>query len=161
MSRPRWFGAFAALAALALDQGSKKLVVQALGDAEPSSTPLAPFLDLTLRWNKGISFSLLRQDTPLGVAVLLGFTLLVVAVLGLWLWRAQNRVIALGLGLIIGGALGNAVDRLAYGAVVDFLDLHAFGMHFFVFNGADSAISLGVALLVLDGLFGRDSRVAI
>ena len=61
----------------------------------------------------------------------------------------------LGLGAIIGGALGNGCDRLAYGAVVDFLDLHAFGRHFFVFNVADAAINIGVALLIFDGLFGR------
>jgi lipoprotein signal peptidase len=62
---------------------------------------------------------------------------------------------AVGLGAIIGGALGNGCDRLAYGAVVDFLDLHAFGRHFFVFNVADAAINIGVALLIFDGMFGR------
>ena len=159
MNRPRLLGWLAAILALALDQASKYAVVHALGDSEPVARPMAPFLDLVLRWNKGISFSLLRQDTPLGVALLLGFTLLVVALLGIWLMRAPTRVVAVGLGLIIGGALGNAVDRIGYGAVVDFLDLHALGRHFFVFNIADSAISLGVALLLLDGLFARP-RVA-
>ena len=76
------------------------------------------------------------------------------ALLGLWLWRARAPLIGLGLGAIIGGALGNGYDRLAYGAVADFLDLHAFGRHFFVFNLADAAINVGVALLIFDGLFG-------
>ena len=76
------------------------------------------------------------------------------ALLGFWLWRARAPLVGLGLGAIIGGALGNGYDRLAYGAVVDFLDLHAFGRHFFVFNLADAAINVGVALLILDGLFG-------
>ncbi len=80
----------------------------------------------------------------------------------MWLWRARSAVVGLGLGLIIGGAIGNGYDRLVYGAVVDFLDLHAFGRHFFVFNLADAAINLGVALLVVDGLFGatRPERAA-
>ena len=76
------------------------------------------------------------------------------ALLGFWLWRARALLVGLGLGAVIGGALGNGYDRFAYGAVVDFLDLHAFGRHFFVFNLADAAINLGVALLIFDGLFG-------
>ena len=74
------------------------------------------------------------------------------------MWRAKSAWIGAGVGLIIGGALGNAADRAAYGAVVDFLDLHAFGRHFFVFNVADAAISAGVALLVVDGLFSKPGR---
>jgi signal peptidase II len=70
-----------------------------------------------------------------------------------WLFRSRSVLPAAGLGLIIGGALGNAVDRLAHGAVIDYLDLHAFGRHFFVFNVADAAINVGVALLILDLLF--------
>lgn len=153
MNRARVLGAFVMVAVFALDQASKFAVVH--GFAPDASAPmyLTPFLDLALRWNNGISFSLFRQDTALGVWLLLGFTLAATAALGVWLWRSRAPLVSLGLGAIIGGALGNACDRLAYGAVVDFLDLHAFGRHFFVFNVADSAISLGVALLVLDGLF--------
>jgi signal peptidase II len=68
----------------------------------------------------------------------------------LWLFRSRSGLPAVGLGLIIGGALGNAIDRIAHGAVIDYLDLHAFGRHFFVFNVADAAINIGVALLILD-----------
>jgi lipoprotein signal peptidase len=140
---------------LALDQASKFAVVHGFGVTEAGRTPLGPFLDLVLTWNAGISFSFFTQRSEMGVALLLGFTLLATLALGVWLWRARAPLVGLGLGAIIGGALGNAWDRLTYGAVVDFLDLHASGRHFFVFNLADAAINLGVALLVIDGLFGR------
>jgi lipoprotein signal peptidase len=81
---------------------------------------------------------------------LVALTLAVTGLLILWLIRSGSALPAVGLGLIIGGALGNAIDRVAHGAVVDYLDLHAFGRHFFVFNVADAAINIGVALLILD-----------
>jgi signal peptidase II len=112
--------------------------------------PLTPFLDLALRWNRGISFSLFARDSVLGQFALVALTLAVTGVLTLWLIRSRSALPAVGLGLIIGGALGNAIDRVAHGAVVDYLDLHAFGRHFFVFNAADAAINIGVALLILD-----------
>jgi signal peptidase II len=77
-------------------------------------------------------------------------TLAATGLLAWWLIRSRSALPAAGLGLIIGGALGNAIDRLAHGAVIDYLDLHAFGRHFFVFNVADAAINVGVALLILD-----------
>ena len=80
--------------------------------------------------------------------------MVVTALIALWLWRAGAPLVGLGLGAIIGGAIGNGYDRLVYGAVVDFLDLHAFGRNFFVFNLADAAINLGVALLIVDGVVG-------
>ena len=80
----------------------------------------------------------------------MALTLAVTGLLILWLFRSRSPLPAVGLGLIIGGALGNAIDRVAHGAVVDYLDLHAFGRHFFVFNVADAAINIGVALLILD-----------
>ena len=160
MIHPRVLGAFAAVVIFGLDQASKFAVVHGFGASESGSTYLLPILDLSLQWNKGISFSLLPQDTPAGVWGLLGFTLVVVALLGAWLWRARAPLVGLALGGIIGGALGNACDRRAYGAVVDFLDLHAFGRHFFVFNVADAAISCGVALLLIDGLFIAEAKPA-
>jgi len=150
----RLIGILAAFTVLALDQTSKIVVVR--GGAGQAPTALTPFLDLALHWNAGISFSLFRQDTSLGVWLLLSFTLAATAFLGAWLWRARAPLVGLGLGAIIGGALGNACDRLSYGAVVDFLDLHAFGRHFFVFNVADAAINVGVALLAIDALFVRN-----
>ena len=151
----RIFGLTLVALALALDQASKLYVTRGFESGAFEAGPFLPFVDLALRANKGISFSLLRQDGALGVALLTAFSLGVVAYLAVWLWRTPSRVTSAGLGLIIGGALGNAADRVAYGAVVDFLDLNAFGRHFFVFNVADAAISLGVGLLVLDGLVGE------
>jgi len=155
---PRTLGGVAALAALALDQASKGAVVYglAMGGREP--IVLAPFLNLALRWNQGISFSLFQQDTTAGRMVLLGFTLATTIFLAAWLWRTHDRLAALALGAIIGGALGNGVDRLIYGAVVDFLDLHALGRNFFVFNVADAAINVGVGLLLIDAMLGARTR---
>lgn len=151
----RALGLALAALALALDQVAKLSVTRGFASGALEGGPLLPFVDLSLQANRGISFSLFRQNGALGVALLTAFALAVVVFLAVWLWRARSRLTAAGLGLIIGGALGNAADRVAYGAVVDFLDLHAFGRHFFVFNIADAAISLGVALLMLDGLVGE------
>ncbi len=151
--RARTLGALAILGVLALDQGSKFAVERFFERDGGAPFAISPFLDFTLRWNRGISFSLFAQRSADGRWLLLGLTLAVTAALALWLWRARAPLVGLGLGAIIGGALGNGVDRLAYGAVADFLDLHAFGRQFFVFNLADAAINLGVALLIFDGLF--------
>ena len=151
--KARALGVGVALAVLAADQAAK-FGVLSRPDAAFAATPIAPFLDLALRWNRGISFSLFTQDTAAGRAVLLAFTLVAIVLLAWWLASSRSPVSAAGLGAIIGGALGNAVDRAAYGAVVDYLDLHAFGQHFFVFNLADAAINIGVALLILDMALG-------
>jgi signal peptidase II len=143
-------GGAVALAVVLVDQIIKAGVLSysARPDADP--TRLTPFLDLALRWNRGISFSLFARDSALGQIALVALTLAVTGLLTLWLLRSRSGLPAVGLGLIIGGALGNAIDRVAHGAVVDYLDLHAFGRHFFVFNVADAAINVGVALLILD-----------
>lgn len=156
--KPRNLGLALALIVLLLDQASKIAVTRAFDSGALDGGPLLPGLDLALRFNRGVSFSLLRQDSALGAALLTAFSITVVGLLAVWLWRAKSRLVAAGIGLIVGGALGNATDRAAYGAVVDFLDLHAFGRHFFVFNLADAAISAGVALLIVDGLFGEGRK---
>ena len=150
--KPRTLGLAIALAVLMADQAAKFAV---LSSPRPptDSTSFTPVLDLTLRWNRGISFSLFAQNSGLGRTILLVVTLAAVALLALWLLRSRSYMIAAGLGAIIGGALGNAMDRIVHGAVVDFLDLHAFGWHFFVFNLGDAAINVGVALLLIDLLF--------
>ena len=93
-------------------------------------------------------------------SALLALTLAATGLLAWWLLRSRSTLPAVGLGLIIGGALGNAIDRLAHGAVIDYLDLHAFGRHFFVFNVADAAINVGVAVLIFDLLFIPRGRIA-
>lgn len=152
--RPRALGAATAAAVVVVDQVAKFWVTRAL-PVEAAPTPLGPFLDLALRWNRGISFSLIPQNSALGVTALVAFALGAAVVLGCWLWRTRALMTALGVGAILGGALGNACDRFAYGAVIDFLDLHAFGRHFFVFNVADAAISVGVLMLLIEAFAGR------
>ncbi len=154
---PRRLGALVAIAVALADQLAKLLVLRFASDG---SAPLGPFLDLTLRWNTGISFSFFAGNSSAGRALLLAFTLAATVLLGWWLARCQSFLVGAGLGAIIGGAVGNAADRALHGAVVDYLDLHAFGAHFFVFNLADAAINVGVALLILDAVFGTRSKTA-
>ncbi len=154
--KPRLVGALVALVVFACDQ-AVKVAVLARPEAGAERTAIGPFLDLVLRWNPGISFSLFAQDTVMGRAVLLAVTLAATVLLGWWLASCRSMLSAIGLGAIIGGAIGNACDRLTRGAVVDYLDLHALGRHFFVFNLADAAINVGVALLILDVALGSRS----
>ena len=149
----RDMGFLASIAALVLDQASKLLLLYGFGFADMlpgQHVAVLPGLDLVMMWNSGVSFSFLAGNGALGTAFLSLFTLAVVGVLGWWLWRVQTRVLAVGLGLVIGGALGNLVDRLIYGRVADFFDLHLAGRDFFACNVADIAISLGVLLLLFD-----------
>jgi signal peptidase II len=143
-------GGVVSLAVVLVDQIAKVAVLSRSDQLTANSTPLTPFLDLSLRWNRGISFSLFARDSASAETALVGFTLAATALLAWWLSRSRTGLAAVGLGLIIGGALGNAIDRIIHGAVVDYLDLHAFGRHFFVFNIADAAINIGVVLLMVD-----------
>jgi signal peptidase II len=148
--RPAAVGGLSALAVVLVDQIVKAGVLSHFGSPGVDPSPLGPFLNLTLQLNRGISFSLFARDFASAQVALLALTLAVVGLLTWWLFRSRSILPAVGLGLIIGGAVGNAIDRLAHGAVVDYLDLHLFGRHFFVFNIADAAINVGVALLILD-----------
>ncbi len=148
--KPPVLGGVVALAVVIVDQIAKIAVLSRADQLMADSTRLTPFLDLTLRWNRGISFSLFARDSASAENFLLALTLAATALLAWWLSRCRSRLPAFGLGLIIGGALGNAIDRIVHGAVVDYLDLHAFGRHFFVFNFADAAINIGVVVLVAD-----------
>jgi len=147
-----------ALVVFLLDQALKLWLLFGYHLAGRGRVPLLPFFDLVLTWNRGISYGMFQQDGPVGRFVLLGITLGAVILLWLWLARAANRLTALSLGLIIGGALGNAVDRLAYGAVADFALFHIttakFTFHWYVFNLADAAIVAGVVGLLYDSLLG-------
>jgi signal peptidase II len=147
---PRLAGGVIALLVVLVDQLVKIAVLSHSDGLAVDSTRLTPFLDLTLRWNRGISFSLFAGDSQSGQTGLLALTFVAIALLAWWLIRSRSGLPAVALGLIIGGALGNAIDRIAHGAVVDYLDLHAFGRHFFVFNVADAAINIGVVLLIFD-----------
>ncbi len=148
--KPPVLGGVIAFIVVLLDQFVKIGILSRSEQLAAHSKPLTPFLDLTLQWNRGISFSLFARDSASAQTALLAFVLAAVALLAWWLFRSRSALPAAGLGLIIGGALGNATDRIFHGAVVDYLDLHAFGRHFFVFNVADAAINIGVALLIIE-----------
>ena len=138
------------------DQASKAYVLYELGFIEcPVCSPieLTSFFDLTMVWNKGISYGLLPADSPWQMWLLIAFSLGMSLVLSWWLLRAQSRWLALGLGLVVGGALGNVIDRFRFGAVADFFHFHAFGKSWYVFNVADAAIVMGVVAILIDALF--------
>lgn len=149
LARP---GAALALAILILDQASKYWILEVFDLPAKLSVPLVPGLNLTMVWNRGITFGLLSSESLLGTLLLAGLALAVVAALSVWLWRAERLSIALALGAVAGGAVGNVIDRLRFGAVVDFLHAHAFGWSWYVFNIADAAIVCGVGVLLLDSL---------
>src|SRR5947209_17742048 len=117
-------GLIVAIATAALDQAAKLWLLFVLDLGARGAISLTPFLDFVLTWNTGISYGLFRQEGPLGQWVLLAFKLIAVVLLWIWLSRASSRVTAVALGLIIGGAIGNAVDRVAYGGVAAFVALH-------------------------------------
>lgn len=149
----RW-GALAAVLVVILDQISKWVILTQVMDP-PVAITVLPIFDLVLAWNRGVSFSMFSSDADHAPYLLAGFAVLVAGMLGIWLSRVKTPLPAVGLGLVIGGALGNVVDRLRFGAVVDFLYFHYAGWGWPAFNLADSAITVGVALLLLDGLFGK------
>jgi signal peptidase II len=135
---------------LALDQISKWWVLYRLGLAALGSVAVLPVLNLTMVWNHGVTFGLLTSQGRVGPYLLGGVALAVVAALGVWLRRASSVLVAAPIGAIAGGAIGNVIDRVRYGAVVDFIHAHAFGYSWYVFNVADAAIVCGVATLMLE-----------
>jgi signal peptidase II len=143
-----------ASAVAVLDQATKLWLLFAFDLGSRGVVAVTPFLDLVLTWNTGISYGLFRQDAPLGQWVLLALTGLAVVLLLIWLSRASSRLTAVALGLIIGGAIGNAIDRMAYGAVADFVLFHittsSFSFKWYVFNVADAAIVAGVIGLLYE-----------
>lgn len=149
------FGAAVALATLLVDQGFKWWMLALYDIDEKGRVAVTPFFDLVMVWNRGISYGLFQQDGEAGRWFLIVVTLGAVALLALWLATARNRVSAAALGLVIGGALGNLVDRLVHGAVADFFHFHAFGYSWYVFNIADAAIVAGIAVLLYESLSGR------
>lgn len=151
-------GVIAALLTGAADQASKLWVLRVYDLAARGAVKVAPFVDFVLTWNTGISYGWFQQEGPFGQWALLALKVIAVALLWVWLARAQSRPTALALGLIIGGAVGNAIDRLLYGAVADFVLLHvetaSWRFNWYVFNLADVAIVAGVAVLLYESVRG-------
>ncbi|MFA5956650.1 signal peptidase II [Hyphomicrobium sp.] len=144
------------LATMIIDQLHKWWMLSVFDIETKGRVVVAPFLDLVYVKNIGISYSLFNQESMSGQYLLVAFA--VVASLGLWLWlnwSRGSRLMALSLGLIIGGALGNAIDRLRLGGVADFFSFHAYGFHWYVFNIADVAIVAGVLGLLYESFRGE------
>lgn len=147
-------GFLVAIPVVLLDQLTKWLVLADL--MEPHRTVVVTgFFNLVLVWNRGVSFGMFNADSAWGPTILSALALVIAVCLVIWLRRVTNPLVATAIGLVLGGAIGNVIDRARFGAVVDFLDFHAFGYHWPAFNVADSAISVGVALLLYDSLFER------
>jgi signal peptidase II len=154
-------GASVCLVALLLDQASKWWLLEGYDIAARGRVVIAPFLDLVYVKNIGISYSLLGQDSYSGQLALAAFG--AAATCALWVWLARgvtNTLMAVSLGLVMGGALGNAIDRVLLGGVADFVSLHAAGFYWYVFNLADVAIVAGVIGLLYDSLRGSRNDAA-
>ena len=161
-----WFGIAAALIALdqlvkwvVLDQATKAIVQSALAPGE--RVPVIPFLDLVLVFNAGAAFSFLAGAPGWQTPLFAGFALVASVVVGVLIVRNPGkRLFCAALALVLGGALGNLIDRLRIGCVVDFLDFHAAGWHWPAFNVADSAITLGAVALILESFLKHESADA-
>jgi signal peptidase II len=158
------FGLAVAVASAAADQLAKLWLIYGFDLGGRGLVTLAPFLDLVVAWNTGISYGLFPQEGAVGPWVLLAVKALAVGLLWIWLARASSRLTAASLGLIIGGAVGNAIDRLHWPGVMDFLLFHAtFGgsrYNWYVFNLADTAIVAGVIGLLYESLIGDGAAKA-
>jgi signal peptidase II len=145
---------------LALDQATKYLIVNVVM-VPPRVIEVTPFFNLVLTYNKGITFGILNSHAAWQPWILAAVSLTVVAGLLVWLPRTRSRLHAIGIGLVVGGATGNVIDRLTTVGVVDFLDFHVAGWHWWAFNVADSAIVVGVAVFLWDGLFNASEETGI
>ena len=151
-------GIIAGLATLVLDQASKLWLLYVFDLPHRGAVKLTPFMDLVLAWNVGISFGWFQSESPAAQIILMLIKAVAVIVLAIWMARSRTLLATVALGLIIGGAIGNAIDRFAYGAVVDFALFHVqIGgntFNWYVFNLADVAIVAGVAALLYDSFIG-------
>jgi len=140
-----WIAAICLLA----DQASKLGLIYGTSLRLTYPWPVLPFLDITVVWNRGISYGLFQQDSEAGRWVLAAFKFAAAIFLTFWLRKSVSRLETIGIGLIIGGAIGNAIDRVIHGAVFDFVHFHVGSFSWYVFNVADAAIVCGVILMVL------------
>jgi signal peptidase II len=150
-------GVIAAAITLLADQASKLWLLHVFDIGHRGMVRVTPFFDLVLAWNTGISYGWLQNMGSTGQTLLMAGKAVAIVLLAIWMVRSQTRLAVIGLGLIIGGAIGNAIDRIAYGAVVDFALFHIAvagkTYSWYVFNLADAAIVAGVAALLYDSLF--------
>lgn len=151
ISKHSIWGGLAALLALALDQANKWHMLSVVDIANRPPIEVTPFFNLVMVWNRGVSFGMFsEQNQPL---LLICLSLVICGVLLVWLFKAESRAVALAIGLVIGGALGNVIDRVRFGAVADFFDFYIENWHWPAFNIADSCIFIGVVVLCIDSMF--------
>ena len=154
ITRLGWVAYAAALVVVAVDQLTKAWILGPFDLPDRGMVEVLPILRLTMVWNHGVSFGLFGGHGDVGRWALVAFETGVALALAIWARRGERPLLALGLGLVMGGAIGNVIDRARFGAVTDFIDVTA--LHFpWVFNVADSAINIGVALLLWDALTGN------
>ncbi len=157
---PARFGARLAAAVFLLDQATKLFVLFVIDIEMREPIRILPFFDLVMVWNRGISYGMFQQEHELGRWALVALSVAASIGIGVWMLRAETRRLATALALLLGGALGNLVDRVAYGAVADFVHLHWGDWSWYVFNVADAAIVAGVVLLLYDSFRGEKSGSA-
>jgi signal peptidase II len=148
-------GLLMAAAVLVVDQASKYWILNGLDLPALGSVAVLPVLNLTMVWNHGVTFGMFNGLGRAGPMLLTAVAIAVVVLLGVWMRSTERVRVELALGAIAGGAIGNVIDRLRFGAVVDFIHAHAFGWSWYVFNIADAAIVCGVGVLLLDSLLDR------
>ena len=158
LTSPLRSGVIAAIVTLALDQASKLWLLYVFDIGHRGTVKVTPFFDLVLAWNIGISFGWFQNDSEAAQIALMVIKAVAVIALAIWMARSRTVMATVALGLIIGGAIGNAIDRAAYGAVVDFalfhLQIGGKSFNWYVFNLADVAIVAGVAALLYDSFLG-------
>jgi len=158
--RARSLGLIVLIAGLAIDQAHKYWMLHVVDIANTQPIVVTSFFNLVLTWNRGISYGLFQQDTATGRWVLFAITVLAGLALAVWLSRTRRIFPALSLGLVLGGAIGNGIDRVYYGAVADFFHFHIHGFSWYVFNFADIWIVAGVIGLLYDSVLGRPNDAA-
>jgi signal peptidase II len=157
---PRFLALGLKVAALLIlaDQASKLWLIYGTHLRLTYPWPILSFLDITVVWNRGISYGLFQQNSETGRWILTGIKLVAAIILFFWLRKAEARLEAIGIGLIIGGAIGNAIDRVLHGAVFDFVHFHVGSFSWYVFNVADVAIVIGVILMIASPFLGLSSE---
>ncbi len=154
MSNPRNIGLLLAFGIVVSDQASKWWMMEYIMNP-PQVIPITSFFNLVVAWNRGVSFGLFDSDSPYSGWILSSIAIAITCFLIRWLYNVDKKHQAVAIGMIIGGALGNVVDRIIHGAVYDFLDVHVAGYHWPAFNVADSGITVGAVILVLDSIFAK------
>ena len=158
LKKAKALGWTVAVAIFVADQISKWLILNLFQDSMQRYFEITPFFNIVLAWNPGISFGMFGDVGDHGPTILIVLSLVISVALAVWLTKAETRLSALAIGALIGGALGNVIDRFRFGAVTDFLDVHVLGYHWPAFNVADSAIVVGAALIVWESLFAKPAQ---